>query len=151
MQNCLKQDGQSFTCRQRINACSAAQFDLFSWKKTCHYIITCDFCILFNWTQRYYMCACSALTLLAADSAVSHLQPGGGISFHVSSILARSLLLPSQMLGGPGPVLACPTPLTALPPSTLSSGSGQFPRYMYLSGIRIIFNYFSDNYKYICL
>jgi hypothetical protein len=73
---------------------------------------------------------CSVLILLAADAAVSRLEPAGGISAHVSSILAGSLLLFPQMLGGPGgPAPACPAPLTASPPVLVpgSSGSGQFP------------------------
>jgi hypothetical protein len=102
--------GHSFTCRQRINAYSAAPRDLFSLKKTYHYTMICNICILSNWTQRFYMRARSVFILLAADSAVSLLEPAGGISAHVSSILAESLLLFRQMLGGPGPAPACPAP-----------------------------------------
>jgi hypothetical protein len=124
----LRQDGQSFTCRQRINACSAAPCDLFSWNKSYCYTMICNTCILFNWTQEFYMCARNVLTLLAADSAMSRIEPAGDISAHVSSILAGFLLLFPPMLGGPGPAPACPPPLTTLPSETVpgSSGSGQF-------------------------
>jgi hypothetical protein len=75
------------------------------------------------------MCAHSVLTLLAPDSVVSRLEPAGGISAHVSSILAMPLLLFPQMLGRPGPAPACPASLTAHPLELLPgrAGSGQFP------------------------
>ncbi len=60
------------------------------------------------------MRALDVLTLLAAYSAVSRLEPVEDVSAHVSSILAGSLLLFSQMLGGPGPAPACP-PLSLHP------------------------------------
>jgi hypothetical protein len=62
-----------------------------------------------------YVCVhtCDVLTLLAADSAVSRLKLVGGVSAHVSSILAGSLLLLPHTLGGPGTVSAFPSPLTA--------------------------------------
>jgi hypothetical protein len=78
------------------------------------------------------MCARIVLTLLAPDSVVSHLEPAGGITAHVSSILAGPLLLFPQMLDGPGAALACPAYLTAHPLELLpgSAGSGQFPGYL---------------------
>ncbi len=82
-------------------------------------------------TMILYVCTAvfSLCWLLAADTAVSRLEAAGSISAHVSSILAGSLLLFPEMLGGPGPGAACPTPLTASPPVPVpgSSGSGQFP------------------------
>ncbi len=63
------------------------------------------------------MCTHDVITLLAADSAVSRLELVGGVSAHVSSILAGSLLLFPFTSGGPGPAPACPSPpLTAPPP-----------------------------------
>ncbi len=74
------------------------------------------------------MCVRSVLTLLAAASDMSRLE-AAGISAHVSSILAGSLVLLPKMLGGPGPAPACSAPLTAPLPAPVpgSSGSGQFP------------------------
>jgi hypothetical protein len=66
------------------------------------------------------MCAHSVLILLAPDSVVSRLEPAGGISAHVSSILAGPLLPFPQMLGGPRPAPACPASLTAHPLELLS-------------------------------
>ncbi len=71
----------------------------------------------------------NVLTLLATDSAVSHLELRGIFLAHVSSIITRSLLLLST-LGGPGPVSTCVTPPPAPTPPKLVPGipgSGQHP------------------------
>jgi hypothetical protein len=69
-----------------------------------------------------YVCVhtCDVLTLLAADSAVSRLKLVGGVSAHVSSILAGSLLLLPHIFGGPGGL----PPLT--PSLVLHSPLGRF-------------------------
>jgi hypothetical protein len=76
----------------------------------------------------------NVLTLLAADSAVSRMEPeGDSFPVHVSFIVTGSLLLPSLKFDLLGPVSACITPPAVPTPLKLVPGipeSGQHPGFL---------------------